>query len=92
MLSTSFSELFTGDISKDNHSPRPVIREVIVHSPHKKSKRYNAQHLRFPFVRCPQGTVLGTLLLLLYSNDITDIDSEWVDTDIDSEMDRFFSL
>ena len=28
VLSESESELFTGDTSKDNHSPGPVFREV----------------------------------------------------------------
>ena len=40
-MSESESELFTGDMSKDNHSPGPVIRGAIVPSPYKRSKLSN---------------------------------------------------
>ena len=36
----SESELFTGDTSRDSHSPGPVFREVSL-SPHKRSKLSN---------------------------------------------------
>ena len=34
------SELFTGDTSKDNHSPGPVLGKLVP-SPHKRSKLSN---------------------------------------------------
>ena len=36
----SESELFTGDTSKDNHSPGPVLGKLVP-SPHKRSKLSN---------------------------------------------------
>ena len=36
----SESELFTGDTSKDNHSPGPVVRELVP-SPYKRNKLSN---------------------------------------------------
>ena len=38
--SESESELFTGNTSKDNHSPGPMVRELVP-SPHKRSKLSN---------------------------------------------------
>ena len=41
LISESESELFTGDTFKDNHSPGPVVRELVP-SPHKRSKLSNS--------------------------------------------------